>query len=98
MFACRAARTQPLHTFVVDTQECVLTSVEAECRQRWCVEGERTALLKIVRFQNGWDRLQRWGDAREPVGTWQGVTAIAQRRVTRIELDDKNLRGACNLL
>ena len=76
----------------------VLTSVEAECRARWCVEGEQAVLAHIARSQNGWGRLQRWGEVRAPVGTWEGVTTNAQGRVTEIELNDKNLRGARGVL
>ena len=76
----------------------VLTSVEAECRARWCVEGEQAVLAHIARSQNRWGRLQRWGEVRAPVGTWEGVTTNAQGRVTEIGLYDKNLRGARGVL
>ena len=48
----------------------------------------------MARSQNGWNRLQRWGDMRAPVSTWEGVTTNAQGRVTKIDLRNKNLRGA----
>ena len=66
---------------------------EEETRARWCVEREQTALVRIARSGNGWDRLQDWGNLRAPVGTWEGVTTNAQGRVTRIEHPGKILRG-----
>ena len=92
--AWRATRRADATLTHLCAQVHVLTSVEAECRARWCVEGEQVALAHIARSQNGWDELQRWGDVRAPVGTWEGVTTNAQGRVTKIDLRLKNLRGA----
>ena len=81
---------------MANTQTRVLTNAKEETRARWCVDREQTALVRIARSGNGWDRLQSWGNLRAPVGTWQGVTTNAQGRVTQIELPSnlKNLRGA----
>ena len=79
---------------MANTQTRVLTNAEEETRARWCVDREQTALVRIARSGNGWDRLQRWGNLRAPVGTWEGVTTNAQGRVTQISLYNKNLRGA----
>ena len=79
---------------MANTQARVLTNAEEETRARWCVEREQTALARIARSGNGWDRLQRWGNLRAPVGTWEGVTTNAQGRVIQIDLRCKSLRGA----
>ncbi len=48
--------------------------------------------LYIGTFGNDWTNSANWGSG-EPVGSWYGVTANEQSRVTALNLSENNLRG-----
>ena len=55
---------------------------------------DRAVLVELYNSTDGpnWTKKTNW-DSSEPLGKWQGVTTDQDGRVTRLELQDANMRG-----